>query len=363
MNITAVKFPRNKSKEFNKVLRERVRDYFRSNNISTHFNAQMVIKTIFMLSLWFVPYFLMVFGVVTNVWGILGMWVLMGLGMAGLGFSVMHDANHGAYSNNQSINKLIGYVLNILGGNAASWRIQHNVLHHSYTNIDDMDEDIAPGKILRLSPHQEQKKYHQYQHIYAWVLYSLMTLLWISAKEFKRLNKYRNEGLIKGQKMSTARFVFELVFSKVLYYIYVLIIPIMVVDIPWYLTVAFFFIMHLIGGFILAAVFQPAHVMVETAYPMPDEQGLMEDNFLVHQMLTTTNFAPNNKFLTWFVGGLNYQVEHHLFPNICHVHYPKIAKIVRKTAAEYNIPYYSQPTFYDALKNHGEMLKSLGKAS
>ena len=363
MSLASIKFPRNKDKEFNQILRERVRNHFKQNNISTHSNAQMVFKTIFMLSLFFVPYFLMILGVVSNVWVIFLMYVLMGFGMAGLGLAVMHDANHGAYSKNQSINLLIGYVLNVLGGNAASWRIQHNVLHHSYTNIDDMDEDIAPGKILRLSPYQEKRKYHKYQHVYAWFLYSLMTLLWISAKEFKRLGKYQEEGLIKSQKMSTARFVFELIFSKLLYYGYMIILPILILPIPWYLTVLFFISMHLIGGFILAAVFQPAHVMPDAEYPLPDEGGMMDDNFLVHQMKTTMNFATDHRFFTWFVGGLNHQVEHHLFPNICHVHYPKISKIVRKTAAEYDVPYYSQPTFYDALKYHGRMLKMLGQPS
>lgn len=362
MTLPTVTFPKTKGAEFNRILRKRVRAYFKDNGISMHYNARMVFKTIFMLSLFFVPYLLMVLGVVTSVIGILGMWILMGLGMAGIGLSVMHDANHGAYSKHKRTNLIIGYVLNMLGGNAANWRIQHNVLHHSYTNIDEMDEDIAPGKILRMSPNQEKLPIHKYQYIYAWVLYCLMTIMWISAKEFKQLKKYKREGLIKTQNMSTSRFVFELIISKLLYYTYILIIPIIVLNISWTWILLGFFIMHFIGGFILAAVFQPAHVMPSAEYPLPNEEGEMENNFSIHQLLTTTNFAPGKTFFTWYVGGLNYQIEHHLFPNICHVHYYEISKIVKRTAKEFNIPYNSQPNFYGALKGHGQMLKKLGTA-
>jgi linoleoyl-CoA desaturase len=119
--------------------------------------------------------------------------------------------------------------------------------------------------------------------------------------------------------------------------------------------------MHYITGFILAVIFQPAHVIEGTEYPVPDDKGNMENNWAIHQLHTTTNFGHREKMFSWYVGGLNYQVEHHLFPNICHVHYRKIACIVKKTAEEFGLPYKSKDTFLQALIAHGRILKSLGQ--
>ena len=117
------------------------------------------------------------------------------------------------------------------------------------------------------------------------------------------------------------------------------------------------------AGIILALVFQPAHVVMETEFPEPDNEGSLEDNWAIHQFKTTSNFAPNNKVLGWYMGGLNYQVEHHLFPTICHIHYPAISKIVKATAEEYGVPYYSQKTFASAVKSHFQLLMRLGKGA
>ena len=108
-------------------------------------------------------------------------------------------------------------------------------------------------------------------------------------------------------------------------------------------------------------VFQTAHVVPETDFPLPDDQGEMETERLTHQMTTTSNYAPKSKIFSWLIGGLNYQVEHHLFPNICHVHYKKISPIIRQTAAEFNIPYLTKTTFIDAVKAHHQMLRHLGR--
>jgi linoleoyl-CoA desaturase len=89
----------------------------------------------------------------------------------------------------------------------------------------------------------------------------------------------------------------------------------------------------------------------------------MEDSWAVHQLLNTTNFSPGSKVTAWFIGGLNYQIEHHLFPQICHIHYPKISAIVAETAREYNLPYNVQKTFIHAIWEHGRMLKVLGKSA
>ncbi|MBI1307387.1 MAG: acyl-CoA desaturase [Bacteroidetes bacterium] len=357
-----ITFPKPSAADFYNTARKRVHEYFKTNNIKIHANSQMVVKTIFMLSLYFVPYVLMVAGVVTNFWAILLMWVLMGVGMAGIGLSVMHDANHGAYSRKKKVNDYIGKVIWLIGGSAVNWKIQHNVLHHSYTNVDEFDEDIDPVSILRFSPHAELKKIHRMQHWYAWFLYGLMTLLWATFKDFNQLNRYKREDLIKTQSRSYKSLMTELIIVKIAYYAFIIAIPMLTLPVAWYWVIVFFLAMHFVAGLILAMIFQPAHVMPYTEFPLPDDQGNMENKWAIHQLLTTVNFAPKSRVFSWYVGGLNFQIEHHLFPNICHVHYKKISKIVRETATEFNLPYYSEPTFFAALSQHMKFLKKLGRA-
>ena len=361
MDLKAIKFEKNNHAEFSKILRKRVNEYFKSNNISRNANSTMIIKTISLLAIYLVPYFLMITGVVQNSYLIFICFGIMGVGLAGLGASVMHDANHGAYSKNAKTNNRIGKILDFLGGNAINWKIQHNVLHHSFTNIEGVDEDISPGGLLRFSPHSELKWFHKYQYIYAWILYGVMTLAWVTFKDVLQAFRYQKKNLLKGQGKTLKGLVTEIIISKVLYYAYLVAIPLYFMDISVLHFVGLFLMMHWIAGFCLALIFQPAHVMETAHYPLPDEDGHMENNWAVHQLVTTTNFAEKNPIVTWYVGGLNFQIEHHLYPNICHVHYPALSKIVRKTAEECGLPYQSQKTFRGAVLNHGKMLKFLGK--
>ncbi len=360
MNYKDLSFPTRTQQEFFSTLQARVQDYFKQNNISRYGDARMVIKTIVMLLMYFGPYFLMLSGVITSNWLQFALWCLMGFGMAGIGLSVMHDAVHGAYSKNRKVNKFVGNVMHLLGGSTTNWILQHNILHHTFTNVDGVDEDINPGNYMRFSPHQKRYPAHKLQHLYAWPLYGLMTILWITTKDFKQIIRYKKNGLIKQMKRSYSSLFAELLTMKVFYYVYALVIPLLFFPAPWYLTILFFFVMHFIAGLTLAAIFQSAHVMPTSEYPLPDDKGNLENNWAIHQMLTTANFAPNNRLLSWYVGGLNYQIEHHLFPNICHIHYRSISRIVEKTAREFGLPYISQPTFFKALREHARMLYRLG---
>ena len=361
MDLKKVKFPKGIDTSFIDNVRARVREYFDEHHISRYGNAGMIWKTVFMLSLYFVPYGIMVSGLIQDLWMLLVGWILMGFGMAGIGLSIMHDANHRSYSSNQASNKFIGSVLNLVGGFAPNWQIQHNTLHHGFTNIDGYDEDIDPGNVLRLSPSKPRYRIHRYQHIYAWFLYGLMTFTWIMDKDFSQLNRYRKEGLLKLLNKSYQRLLSELIFSKILYFAYILAIPIIVLPVTWWWILIMFFIMHFICGFTLTIIFQSAHVVPTSAYPLPDKEGKLPDSWAIHQMMTTSDFSPNSRIFSWYIGGLNYQIEHHLFPNICHVHYRKLSRIVKETAREFGIPYHVQPTFIRAVWNHGKMLKHLGR--
>ncbi len=360
MKATSVKFSRPSGTDFYQILKTRVNEYFESKNLSRYANTSMVVKTISLVLIYLVPYSLIVTQIATNTWLILGLWIMMGFGMAGVGFNVMHDANHGSYSRHAWINWALGRFLNLLGGNALNWKIQHNMLHHSYTNIEGMDEDIAPGVILRFSPHQPWYKHHRFQHIYGWFLYAFLTVLWMSDKEFKQAVNWKKSGFIEAQGRTFRGMVLELALTKAGYFALFLVIPLLFSATPWWVTLIFFFIMHLIAGFIASVVFQLAHIIPDTDFPLPDEKGNMETTWAVHQLATTCDFAPKNRILSWYIGGLNFQVEHHLFPNICHVHYPAIASIVRSTALEFGSPYHVLPTFRSALYQHAKLLKQFG---
>ncbi len=358
---SSIKFPKGQQ-DFFATLNKRVNDYFKTNKISKHANASMVFKTIFMFAMYFIPYALIITGVVTGTLNIFGLYVIMGFGVAGIGLSIMHDANHGAYSTKPWINDLLGYSLNLVGANAFNWKVQHNVLHHTYTNVFDADEDISPRGVLRMSPYSKRHYLHRFQHIYAWFLYGLMTIVWIIVKDFKRLIQYQKDGLVKRQKTTVAKEWTILIFTKLFYIGYMFVVPVLLTDLLWWQVAMGFLTMHYIAGFILAIIFQPAHVIDGTEYPEPDNEGNLEDVWAIHQLRTTTNFANNNRLLSWYVGGLNYQVEHHLFPHVCHVHYRDISKIVKQTAKEYGLPYKNEPTFIGALVSHAKLLKELGKA-
>lgn len=320
----------------------------------------MVIKTVVMFALYLVPLGLMLSGVFTAWWVIVPLWIVMGTGMAGVGLSVMHDANHGVYSSSKRLNKWLGYSMNLIGSNAMIWKIQHNVLHHSYTNIDGADDDINVSGILRLSPNQKRRGIHRFQYIYAWFAYGLMTLLRTFVSDFTKLFKYRKMGLIKPGRPFGVAFV-KLSLWKLFYVGYILVLPMVLMPVSPWLIVLCFLLMNFVTGFILAVIFQTAHIMPNTVFPVPDEQGTMENSWAVHELITTTNFAPSSRVFSWLIGGLNYQVEHHLFADICHVHYRKISKIVAETAKEFGLPYNTQRTFLSAIWQHGQMLKTLSR--
>lgn len=347
--------------EFYRALNQRVNQYFSQNNISRFGNTQMVIKSIFMFAVYFVPFVLMVTGIVSGSWATLAMWFIMGCGVAGIGLSVMHDANHSSYSKNKWINKFMAISLNYLGGYHVNWRIQHNVLHHTFTNVDGYDEDIEKKGIIRFSPNQKKRKIFRFQFLYAPFLYAILTLYWVTIKDFDQLISYHKRDLLKTQRLTFGKALFRIIVFKVIYYAIIIVLPILV-GMPWWLVLAGFLLMHAVGGLILALVFQSAHVLDSTEFAVPKDSSL-ENNWAIHQMKTTSNFAVGNVPLTWFLGGLNHQIEHHLFPNICHVHYPALSKIVKQTAEEFDIPYLQHRTFLGAISNHFRFLHKLGIGS
>ncbi|MDZ7934148.1 MAG: acyl-CoA desaturase, partial [Emticicia sp.] len=353
-----VKFLNKDKSLFFSVLRENIDAYFEANTLEKTGGTKLLVKAVFMLSLYLIPYAFLLFGNFTPL-QMLFLTVVMGLGVAGVGMSVMHDAIHGSLSSSSKINKLFGASIYLLGGNAYNWDVQHNKLHHTYTNLHDIDEDITGKFMLRLSSGDKLKAAHRFQHIYAFFLYSLMTIsfFWKDFKEISLYNKMAETGLVKA---FSRKELIILVVSKIFYVLFIFVMPMLMLDITVGQWFAGFMAMHCTAGIILSTVFQLAHVVEGAAQPAVDERGNIENAWAIHQLNTTANFAGNNKILSWYIGGLDYQVEHHLFPNISHIHYPAIASIVKNTAEDFGIVYNNKHSFTKGLQSHIRMLHNLG---
>ncbi len=362
MAFSPIRFvDKNKDKAlFFATLRKRVDGYFRDNKISKHYNSTMVIKTVILLSAYILPFvYILVFNPTFHV--ALCLWALMGFGLAGIGMSVMHDANHGAYSSSHRVNYWLGHTLNLLGGSVFNWKMQHNVMHHTYTNIVHYDDDIADKLILKFNPHTEVKWYHKLQVVYAFLFYGILTLYWALLKDFVQFNKYTKQGVNTSTKKQNQSLWTKILVSKLVYWAAFFILPVFVFGIPFYQVLMGYLLMQFISGVVLTVIFQLAHTVEGTTHPLPDKDMTIENNWAVHQMNTTVNFSRKNKWISWYVGGLNFQIEHHLFPTICHVHYPAISDIVKSTAEEFGVPYLENETFGKALKSHMKAIISFGK--
>jgi linoleoyl-CoA desaturase len=359
MKVVKFKSEDEHQKQFVATLRKNVNDYFTSNGISKQGDWRMYLKSIVMLAAYIAP-FVVILTVPMNAWFKLILVVLMGIGEAGIGMSVMHDAAHGVFSKNKWVNNFFASTMFILGSNTFNWRIQHNLLHHTFTNIQGFDQDIDQ-KVIRLCQHDPVKKFHRFQQFYAFFLYRLMTFSKLITDIFQLID-FNKRGITEEQGYSPKGELFKLILTKVLYFSIILGLPIIFLDLSWWQLLIGFMTLHITAGMIMSTVFQMAHVVEGTQQPLPDENGIIHNEWAVHQLQTTSDFGRNNRMMNWYVGGLNFQIEHHLYTNICHIHYPKIAPIVEQTANEYGIDYNQKSTFLSALISHQKRLKELGRS-
>jgi len=284
--------------------------------------------------------------------------ILLGILTASIGFNVMHDGAHGSFSKYSWINKLAASSLDFLGASSFMWNMKHNVIHHAYTNIDGIDDDINARPFLRLCDTQKLYKIHRYQHIYFWLLYCFLYLFWVFFADYKKYFSHKI-GNVPLQKLKLKDHIFFWGF-KALYIFLFIGLPIYFCGFtPWLIG---FLINAGVAGFLLSIVFQLAHTVDETSFPVPLQPfNKIEDEWALHQLKTTADFATKNKFISWWLGGLNFQVEHHLFPKISHIHYPVVSNIVRKTCAALGVPYLEHSKMHLAIASHISYLKKMGQ--
>ncbi len=353
-----IKFSSSQGLLFFATVRQRIDTYFITSNLSRHANAAMWFKASFFLGGFALFYGLLLSGLF-GVWAMLALAVALGMFAAFIGFNVSHDAVHGSFSSNPRINRGLAMTFYLLGANPYLWNITHNIVHHTYTNIAGHDEDIEIAQgLIRIDTDEKVNKLQRFQHLYGFVLYSLASLSWVFRKDYVKFFQARI-----GQRTNVhpRREYFNLFFYKALYYVLFLGLPMLLLEVAWWQVLVGFMAMHLAQGLILGLVFQLAHVVEGTDFPVPDPKGNMEESWAVHQLQTTANFASTSRLTAFLCGGLNRQIEHHLFPKVCHIHYPALSAIIRQTAREFDLPYIENTSFFSALQSHYRMLRKLGK--
>ena len=358
--MESVKFVRQniKEREFAYEVRKRVRAYFKDNNISIYGNFNMYLKSVVILAIYLVPFFMLLTRPVSP-WTALGLAVIMGIGEAGVGMSIMHDGVHHAYSSKKWVNDLASSTMFLLGSNIFNWKIQHNIKHHTFTNIFNYDPDISNLKIIRLCQYGPLKKYHRFQHFYAFPLYGLMTFARLFG-EIGVLLDYNRKGITIEQNVDPTWQLVKLIAIKIIYFTAIIGLPLYFTEFAFWQILIGFIALHVTAGMIMSTVFQMAHVVEGTDQFLVDKDQQIKNDWLVHQLNTTSDFGRKNGLFSWYIGGLDFQIEHHIFQNICHVHYPAIASIIKETAEEYGFTYNLKPNVFSALASHFRRLKELG---
>lgn len=348
----------NGDNSFSEALHREVRKYFEETRQSQTGDYRLYLKTAFLIPASLGIYLSLLFISMPTALAVL-LCLIMGFFWACIGFNIMHDACHGSYSNNKTLNYIMGLTMNGLGSNAFIWKQKHNIIHHTYTNVDGVDDDIAKSPVLRHCFSQPWKPAHKYQHIYMVPLYAISSVLWALLTDFQKYFKKD----INGTPMQHFPMKEHVIFwaTKVLYIVFYLAIPIYVAGVGP--ALAGYFIANAAMGLTMALVFQLAHVVDNTQFvdaTHVDGKMKIEDAWAIHQLRTTSNFAMNSKVVSWFVGGLNFQVEHHLFPKVSHVHYPAISKIVQRVCKEHGVEYKYIPSLGSAIASHFRTMKRFG---
>lgn len=317
----------------------------------------MYLKSFIVIGCLGVIYSLLVFAPLSW-WLAIPLTAVLGLSLAAVGFNVQHDGGHGAYSEHLWVNKLAAMTLDLMGASSYVWARKHNAIHHTYTNITGHDDDINVGFLGRLSPHQPHLWFHRYQHVYLWFLYGFLPIKWHLYDDFRNVVIAR----VGGQQLSRPKGRSLLLFGggKLLFFGLALALP--MIWHPWWTVVLCYVGASFVQGIVLSVIFQLAHCVEESSFPLPDsDTGRMDSDWAAHQVQTTVDFAQRNRPLTWFVGGLNFQIEHHLFPQICHVHYPALAPLVRQTCDEFGVGYNAQPSLWGAIASHYRWLRQMSR--
>lgn len=352
MQVCSVKFSPG---SFQAELRRRVDEHLAATGTEALDDPLLYLKAGAILGWFAISWVLLVFFATSWISALL-LSLSLGFAGAGIGFNLMHDGSHGAYSRHAWINRFMALTLEILGGSSFIWKWKHNVVHHTYPNLGGIDDDLEIGPWVRIAPHQPRRPIHRYQQFYMWFLFGLLPFKWylIDIRNYRR-------NCIGKQRLPhcRARDRFVFIAGKVLLPLWTIVIPLSR-HAP-YIVALFMFLSLATMGVVLSVTFLLAHCVEDAQCPSLPSSRRVASEWAVHQAETAVDFAPRNKLLSWYLGGLNFQIEHHLFPQISHTRYPSLAPVVQQTCAEFGVRYVVRPSLTAAIVAHFRWLTLMGR--
>jgi linoleoyl-CoA desaturase len=318
----------------------------------------MYVKTVIILTLFAGLYSFLVF-FADRWWQAFPIAILLSLTVAAIGFNIEHDGGHHAYSNHKWINRLMAMTLDLVGASSYVWHWKHSVVHHTYVNITDHDADIDVTPLGRFTPHQPRFSFHRFQQFYLWPLYCLNVIKWHLFDDFRDviLGQVGSTRMPRPKRWELVGFVG----GKLLFFTLAFGLPLFFHS-AW-IVVLFYVVIASLAGLVISVVFQLAHCVEEAEFPSPQApDNSIQNPWAIHQLETTVNFSRRSRVQSWLLGGLNFQIEHHLFPRICHVNYPALSELVQQTCRDFGIRYREHTSFRSGVLSHFRWLRRMGNS-
>jgi len=338
------------------VIKTKTNTYFKERGISKFGNNALVLRGVILSLITVCSYISLVHA--TNFFTLQGSYLLFGFCLLVAGMTLGHDAAHHCLTGKTKWDNLCFTAIFCLQGmNPSVWKIKHNSSHHLYPNISNMDSDLEVTTWLRLSPYQEKKTIHRYQHLYAPILYMCASLVWIFTYDLVMLFKYRHGNLILTKSRAG---VGKVLLIKVSYILLYLIIPYYLLPFNFNTILIAFLLMHALLSLFLTFTFFISHHITDTRYTSVESGRTIEASWLIHQITSTVDFHPHSTFFNCIFGGFNAHVAHHLLPGVSHVHYPALTHMIKSVLRENEISYHAV-TFLGGVKSHLKHLKNLGR--
>lgn len=340
-------------------MRQKIRQYLETQEETRYGNQAMHRKALILALSLLAAYVLILVDPLHGGWSLLPV-ALLGILITALLFNIAHDASHGAFSSTPKINRLLSHSWDFFGMSSYVWNLKHNLSHHSRTNVHGGDMDIEQGFLLRLDPHTECRWYHCWQHIYAPILYAHFGFFVIFIRDFQMMARKRfgNRNIPQHPRSGWI----SLIAGKVWFLFWFGVLPHLVIERAWTEILLGQYLCLIIAGIYAVLTLVVPHINRGNSFPMPSEEGIIDGSWAEHQVEATMDFAVGSVVAQWFTGGLNTHVCHHVFPNICHIHYRHLTVLLRKTAEEYGLNYRAY-RFDEVLASHFLFLRDLGRGT
>lgn len=354
-----IRFNNRADRSFFTDVSKRTQAYFKETGQSGFINAKWWLKVVMIAVIIISSYTIMMTFGNGRPWVYICTIIPFTFGGLLLGFNIAHDASHNALFRNKKYNYIFLRAFDLFGMSGYLWTLKHVRSHHKYTNIIGLDADIGQMKLIRLSPLTPILSHHRFQGLYAPLLYANFTIFLIYIKDFIMIlsSEIGDQREIKHPWHE----VLILIGSKVYYTFIAVGIPMLVLDIAPGTILLGFWVAHMVTSTFAMMILLPVHLVDDTVFPMPDEEeNMIKNNWSVHQLDCTSDFAVNSSVVSWMAGGLNQHLAHHLCPTICHIHYGPLTKIIQEVAKEHKLDYKAN-SWMGAIASHWRFLYKMGR--